>query len=360
MAGNTPRRSRLTCVTRLPKDQQPLLEALSVSPSCHDESWHFECPARLVPSNVVSQPVVSNARCHNSFTGLNNPTAARNTTQLQQTYSVHPGSPCSAHPQYQVGSCAQILAAQQQAAQRSSQWQASTARDVHSAWQQQHPSPFNVAAQESSRGLTLSKIAHQRRMRPVDSTTACPPPKRHCTALQPQSTQAHFSACLPSSQSFQTGSSPALHLPSITAAAPAHALRFSSTDLGLRQRGGCTADEMLVRQQSSSQQPSVAAGVRARARSVASLRVNHVPDVHAHCRLPQDAEAVAARRHRLQQHRLQHWPNFGAATRGVLLSQLLIFSFFLNYASAVPPSPRPVPAFHCTSLTVSLVQSGQW
>lgn len=340
------RRGRLTCVTRLPKEQQPLPEAVSVSPSCHEESWHFECPRRLVPSNVTcQQPVASNPCCNNTHSHLNNGASLHHSPQLQQTYSAHPSSPCSAKPLPN-----RSLDAQQAvpiAFSQSGHWQPSNSPfDAHVAWQQQtqrqhQHSSFRAAAQAPAAqgGLTLAQLA-QRRTRPCDNSTAWSPSKRQCTStahaahqrsiLQPLSTQAHVSACMRSSPSFQHGASPTSHL-NATAATASHGHRLGLTgqDFGFGHGQPRAAPDVLrMHQRSTAQQPSLAtAAADSQMRQHHAVRGSDIPQLRIlqeHNRLRHQADRIAAAQHMQQQQ--QNWPNVGVSQGMHRPQKFLLFS----------------------------------
>jgi hypothetical protein len=263
------RRGRLTCVTRLPKDQQHPLqrEAVSVSPSCHEESWHFECPRKLAVSNGASQGVASNPCCNNSSSAacpfLN--TALRHPSHLHHAFSGAPNSPSSAAPlAQQVNAFANTQAAPNAHA-HDRQWLAG-GYSTHATWQQQQNPHQQVASfRASAQGpaaqkageLTLAKLMAQHRARPHDSSVAWAPCKRQCTTHvaqqqrsphsipQPLSTHDHINACMRSTPSLQYSTSPTSHL-NATTATPPQQLRQGTLDYALaNQQQGSAAYDML-------------------------------------------------------------------------------------------------------------------
>ena len=311
------RRGCLTCVTRLPKEQQQPLEAVSVSPSCHEESWHFECPRRsLVPSNVSPQPVGSNP-C-TTCSQLHRGASLHHPAQLHQAYSAHPSSPSSAHPAHQ--------APVQAHPGHGGQWPGATSSlDAHAAWHL--PQPQRTTFQAAARApLSLAQLA-QRRARPLSDSEWSRPCKRQCTPvspahvaqqrdiLQPLSTHTPFpaAACMQRSPSLQHGASPSSHL-NPTATGPCHLQGSTIQDFDVsQQRAGVVTGPDVLRmcQHSTAQRPSLGVAVGAHMRpQVATQDIPQLRILRDHSRLRQEGNASATAQH--AQHIQQQWGNLHA------------------------------------------------
>lgn len=328
----TMRRGRLTCVTRLPKQQQPLIEAVSVSPSCHEDSWHFDYPRKLVLSNAsngfTSQPITSNPCGHTSSRSNLQHTAA-----LCAQHIVRPNSPCSAQRMVDgpAHAAPQHLRQVRTALQRE-QWPTTSSQDAHASWQQhQQPSYYPPSAQPqhttsymASAGvhqppLSLAQLAQQHRMQSSEQANAWSPCKRQRTSLSssrptavpPAPLAVDAQRCLDAHFSGQQMQRPANN----NAAAPCLASqRLFGDDVTVRRRSsGATLDNLRMhaaqRNNLDAKRTNLAASLRQQFKGNGAAMQQNLPQLRileAHNRLRQQAEAGSGTRNLQQQ---QRWAN---------------------------------------------------